>query len=124
MASMNNENSGWIRLSTSEEEKFFCGITLKFKTNDSGPTGHYQYALGVMLPFHRQIMFISLEGQCWGHGPFPLPADSNAETGDYTLSARWLKSNLHFIASIEDKSDVWYARSIKPIPLNFDEVKP
>jgi hypothetical protein len=120
MPDQNREESGWIRLSDSEEEKFFCGITLKFKTNDSGPTGFYQYALGVLLPFNEQLMFVSLEGQCWAHGPFPLPAESSAATGDYTVSVAWLKANLHYIANIEDKTDVWYAKSIEPIPERFD----
>lgn len=116
MTDLADKDSGWTRLSTTEETAFYCGTTLKFKTNDSGPVGHYQYAMAVLFPFNEQLFFVSLEGQCWGHGPFPLPPESNAETGSYTLSVMWLKENLNYIANIEDKSDVWYAQWIEPVP--------
>lgn len=108
--------AGWTRLTETTFEKFYCGITLKFKTNDSGPVGIYQYALGLRLPLNRQLMFVSLEGQCWAHGPFPLPAESNAETGPSTVSVKWLLENFQYIATVKDMEDVWFAKAIFPVP--------
>ena len=118
-----DHSNGWRRLATTEETEFFCGVTLKFKTNDSGPVGRYQYALGVILPFNDQLMFISLEGQCWAHGPFPLPPESNANSSRYSVSVNWLRENLSYVARIEDPFDVWFAEFIDPVPQRFDETE-
>lgn len=107
---------GWKRLSECGDECFWCGTTFMFKTNDSGPTGLYQYAMAVILPFNEQFIFISGEGQAWANGPYPLPEQSNHNGRPYTLSAEWLRLNLSYIAKIDDPSDVWVARRVLLVP--------
>ncbi|WP_283177899.1 hypothetical protein [Gemmobacter sp. 24YEA27] len=110
------EVDGWRRLDETIIEKIYCGATLKFKTNDSGPHDQYQFAMALKLDGNHQLMFVSLEGQNWAHGPFPLPPESNDETGPYTVSINWLKNNLSVIAKIDDAGDVWLTEGIYPIP--------
>ena len=113
---------GWKRLNNCDEKYFYAGVTFMFKTNDSGPFGIYQYAIAVLCDGNRQFMFVSSEGRTWAYGPNVLPVESNYDGMPYTLSAGWLKDNLNSIANIEDPNDVWYAKSIKPVPVSLGEV--
>lgn len=114
---------GWKRLSICGDMCFWCGTTFMFKTNDSGPSGYYQYAMAVILPFNEQFLLVSGEGQAWANGPYPLPEESNYLGKPYTLSAEWLRNNLGYIANIDDPNDVWFSERAILVPMPESEIQ-
>ena len=110
--------SDWKLLSTCRMRRFYSGVVLKFKTSDSGPLS-YQYAMGILYDGARQLSFVDLEGRTWGFGKSLLPEESNYDNEPYTVSVKWLRSNLDCIGNVNDIRDVWYSENVLPIPVVF-----
>lgn len=106
----------WKRLQARRDKCFYSGVVFRFQTNDSGPRG-YQFAMACLFDGDQQMKLISFEGRSWGAGPNTLPIASNFEGKPYTLSSTWIYQNFIWIAKPIRKNDIWFAKSIHPIPV-------
>ena len=111
----NNETS-WKRLEDHLDERFYRGLLLRFKTNDTDRPTHWQYGLAVSYNGSKRLSFVSLDGGTWGYGRAELPDASFYEGQPYTVSALWLLNNFEHLCSVGKTDDIWFCESFVPVP--------
>lgn len=105
-ASGSDARRTWVNLNHAHP-RLTEGCLVRFKTNDTGAHGAWNYAVAINVEDREELSFFGLDGRGWGYGYSPAPREARFEDQPSTVDARWLRGNFMRIVEPDDPDDIW-----------------